>query len=370
MGTYRTNKSYVDGVAAFINNEVHNLQKMGNLDLPFHLFRNGIDLSYTNWTRHGEKDEPSISAPEPVNATTEFVDDTDFALDIPTDGPATVEMVNAIKDKFDENDLVIGTNVIITSLLSRKVTPLLDTMLIQHQSEVGDSLEMAASTASSLEAEHVSGSGLRRQNTMGDTIARTRFKNVSKTSYDSPLKGVNTPQSNEDSMQHKELMDMCTSLLQRVQDLETTTTAQAKEIISMKKRVKKLEQRGRTRTLGLKRLYKVGTSRRVESSTEASLGIQGRFDDEDMFDTSVFNNEEVFAGQDMADQEVNVAEKEVSAADPVTTAGEVVTTASVDISTTSVPITISTATPTTTTEDDMTLAETLMEIKSAKPKAI
>ncbi|GKG49289.1 hypothetical protein Tco_0515741, partial [Tanacetum coccineum] len=51
----------------------------------------------------------------------------------------------------------------------------------------------------------------------------------------------------------------------------------------------------------------------------------------------------------MADQEVNVVEKEVSAADPVTAGGEVVTTASVDI-------------------NDMTLAETLMEIKSVKPK--
>ncbi|GJY07000.1 hypothetical protein Tco_0374054 [Tanacetum coccineum] len=201
-----------------------------------------------------------------------------------------------------------------------------------------------------------------------------RFENVSKTSYDSPLGGVNTPRSDEDSMQLKELMEMCTNLLQRVQDLETTKTAQAKEITSLKKRVKLLEQRGRSRTIGLKRLYKVGTFRRVESSAEASLGIQGRFDDEDMFDTSVFNDEEVFARQDMADQEVNVAEKEVSAADPVTIAGEVVTTASVDISTASVPITISTTTPTTppttTTEDDMTLAETLMEIKSAKPKAI
>ncbi|GJR37045.1 hypothetical protein Tco_1212729 [Tanacetum coccineum] len=254
-----------------------------------------------------------------------------------------------------------------------------------------------------LEAEHVSGSGPRRHDTMGDTIAQTRFENVSKTSYDSPLGGVNTPQSDEDSMQLKELMEMCTNLLQRVQDLETTKTAQAKEITSLKKRVKKLEQRGRSRTPGLKRLYKVGTSRRVESSAEASLGdqedaskqgrniaeidadvdislvhedegIQGRFDDEDMFDTSVFNDEEVFAGQDMTDQEVNVAVKEVSVADLVTTAGEVVTTTSVDISTTSVPIIVSTATPTTpptkTIEDDITLAETLMEIKSAKPKAI
>ncbi|GJW22627.1 retrovirus-related pol polyprotein from transposon TNT 1-94 [Tanacetum coccineum] len=105
----RLTKSYVDGVAEFIDYAVHNLKKMGNIDLrvnkqhllmpcsctkclshiehkveevQFYLFRNGIDLSYTNWTRHGEKDEPSISSPKPVNATTEFVDDTDFASDI------------------------------------------------------------------------------------------------------------------------------------------------------------------------------------------------------------------------------------------------------------------------------------------------
>ncbi|GKD84381.1 retrovirus-related pol polyprotein from transposon TNT 1-94, partial [Tanacetum coccineum] len=59
-------------------------------EVQFHLFRNGIDLSYKNWTRDGEKDEPSISAPEPVNATTEFVHDTDFASDIPTDGPTKI----------------------------------------------------------------------------------------------------------------------------------------------------------------------------------------------------------------------------------------------------------------------------------------
>ncbi|GKF03455.1 hypothetical protein Tco_0030378, partial [Tanacetum coccineum] len=110
---------------------------------------------------------------------------------------------------------------------SRKVTPLFDTMLIQHQSEEGDSLERAATTASSLEAEQVSGnitktrskatlneptpqrtgsgSSPRCQNTIGDIIARTRFENVSKTSYDSPLGGVNTPLSDEDNMKLKEL---------------------------------------------------------------------------------------------------------------------------------------------------------------------
>ncbi|GJV03620.1 hypothetical protein Tco_1337189 [Tanacetum coccineum] len=68
----------------------------------------------------------------------------------------------------------------------------------------------------------------------------------------------------------------------------------------------------------------------------------------------VLNDEEVFAGLDMAEKEINVAEKEVSTANPVTTASEVVTTAS----------------PTeTTTADDLTLAQTLIEIRSAKSKS-
>ncbi|GJS80094.1 hypothetical protein Tco_0729975 [Tanacetum coccineum] len=76
--------------------------------------------------------------------------------------------------------------------------------------------------------------------------------------------------------------------------------------------------------------------------------------DEDMFDTVVFNDEEVFAGQDMA-------EKEVSTANPVTTAGEVVTTANVEVSTAS-------PTAATITTVELTLAQTLAELKSARPK--
>ncbi|GJZ63242.1 hypothetical protein Tco_0619663 [Tanacetum coccineum] len=180
-----------------------------------------------------------------------------------------------------------------------KVTPLFDTMLIQHQSKVGDSLERDATTASSLEAEHV------------------------------VVPGAKTPWGTQ-------LLELDESRIP-----------------------------GCFRHHEKARTHEEGQNSRVE---------KGRFDDEHIFVTSVFNDEDVFAGQDMADQEVNVVEKEVSVTDPVTTAGEVVTTASVDISTASVLITVSTATPTTTPtttiEDDMTLAETLMEIKSAKLKAI
>ncbi|GJS52925.1 retrovirus-related pol polyprotein from transposon TNT 1-94 [Tanacetum coccineum] len=252
--------------------------------------------------------------------------------------------------------------------------------------EMDDSLVRAATTASSLEAEQDSGSGLRCQETIKDTITQTRFENVSKTSNDSLLTGVNTPRSDEDSLKLKELMEFCTKFQQRVLDLENIKTAQAQEIISLKLKVKKLEKKGGLRTHKLKRLYKVGRFARVISSNEASLGnqedaskqgrqiddidkdaeitlvneTQGRYGDEEMFDTGVLDDEEVFAGHDMAEKVVNVAKKEVSTADPVTTAGEVVTTASVEIST---------AKPTKTTiTDDLTLAETLIDIRSAKPK--
>ncbi|GKE45419.1 hypothetical protein Tco_1472703, partial [Tanacetum coccineum] len=143
--------------------------------------------------------------------------------------------------------------------------------------------------------------------------------------------------------------------------------------------VKKLEKKGGSRTHKLKILYKVGRSARVISSDEASLGdqedaskqgrkiddidkdteitlvdeTQGRYGDDLMFDTCVLDDKEVFSGQDMAEKEINVVEKEVSTADPVTTA-------SVEISTASLIETI--------IADDLTLAQTLIEIRSAKPK--
>ncbi|GKE42727.1 hypothetical protein Tco_1470011, partial [Tanacetum coccineum] len=66
-----------------------------------------------------------------------------------------------------------------------------------------------------------------------------------------------------------------------------------------------------------------------------------------------YDEEMLFDIQDDLQGEEVIAEKEISAAEPVTTAGEVVTTASA-----------------TTTVDELTLAQTLIEIKAAKPKAV
>ncbi|GJS97947.1 uncharacterized mitochondrial protein-like protein [Tanacetum coccineum] len=129
--------------------------------------------------------------------------------------------------------------------------------------ELGDSLVRAATTASSLEAEQdsgnitktrskatpnessslgtTSGGGPRCQETIGDTIAQTR-----------------------------------------VLDLEKTKTTQQNKIASLKRRVKKLEQKKRSRTHGLKRLHKVDDA------------------DNEMFDVDALNDEEVF----VAEQEV------------------------------------------------------------------
>ncbi|GKE33394.1 hypothetical protein Tco_1452716 [Tanacetum coccineum] len=85
--------------------------------------------------------------------------------------------------------------------------------------------------------------------------------------------------------------------------------------------------------------------------------MKGRYGDDLVFDTSILDGEEVFAGHD-------VFEKEVSTADPVTTAGEVVTTASVEVSAPT------TTTTTAITEVDLTLAQALAELRSAKPKVV
>ncbi|GJS04151.1 putative ribonuclease H-like domain-containing protein [Tanacetum coccineum] len=212
-------------------------------------------------------------------------------------------------------------------------------------------------------------------------LARNQKFNFSKYIFESLAKNLDNADeavNEEPSMQLKELMDFCTKLQQRVLDLENTKTAQAQEITSLKLRVKRLEKKGGSRTHKLKRLYKIGRSTRVVSSNEASLGnqedaskqrrktddidaditlvdeTQGRHDDDLMFNTCVLNDEEVFAGQDMA-------EKEVSTADPVNTAGEVVTTANVEVSTASL-------TAATITNVELTLAQTLAELKSARPK--
>ncbi|GJS70982.1 hypothetical protein Tco_0703823 [Tanacetum coccineum] len=166
--------------------------------------------------------------------------------------------------------------------------------------EMDDSLERAVTTATGLDAEQDRGninktrsketlnepsssgtsscSGPRCQETIGDTIAQTRSENVSKLSNDPLL-------------------------------------ARATKIASLKKRVKKLERKNKSRTHGLKRLYRVGSSRRVESFEDEGLGEedaskQGRIADidanEDIYLVNVLTNEDMFGVNDLDGDEVIV----------------------------------------------------------------
>ncbi|GKA84348.1 hypothetical protein Tco_0805943 [Tanacetum coccineum] len=259
--------------------------------------------------------------------------------------------------------------------------------------EMDDSLERAVTTATNLEAEQdsgnidktqskatlnepsssgtSSGSGPRRQETMGDTIAQTMSKNVSKLSNDLLLVRGNILQSGEDILKLKELMSLCTTLQSRVLALETTKTTQATEIASLKKKVKKLERRNKSRTHKLKRLYRVSSSRRVESSKDEGLGEedaskQGRIadinDNEDIYLVNVQTDEDMFGVNDLDGGEVIV-----ESVDVVKTAEE---TRSVVKEFSAITIPVSAATTTTTITDvEMTLAQALTELKSAKPKA-
>nr|GEZ99180.1 hypothetical protein [Tanacetum cinerariifolium] len=96
-------------------------------------------------------------------------------------------------------------------------------------------------------------------------------------------------------------------------DLEKTKTTQALEITSLKKRVKKLKKKQRSRTHKLKRLYKVGLTAKVDSSKDDQS-----LDDAEMFDLNDSHGEEVFVKKEVMDKEVSAA-GEVNAASIATT---------------------------------------------------
>ncbi|GJW39940.1 hypothetical protein Tco_0065785 [Tanacetum coccineum] len=274
---------------------------------------------------------------------------------------------------------------------SRKVTPLFDSMLVQATEEVGeDSIPLTDSTQTPIIDQPSTSSqpkkkqkSRRKQKKEAETAhAETEEEEHFNTSSNDPLP------SSEDSMQLNELMVLCTQLQQQVLNLEKAKSDQAIEIASLKKRVDKLKKRRQLRTTGLTRFKKLGTARRVKSSN-VGLGAQedaskqgmsiedidadvkvtlvNEQQNEDlMFDTRVLNDDEVFMG--VASSEKN----EQSTKLDDSTAGEAVTTASVEDSD-APTIQVSTADigeVTAAKINELTLAQTLIEIKAAKPKVV
>ncbi|GKE67240.1 hypothetical protein Tco_1521401 [Tanacetum coccineum] len=198
--------------------------------------------------------------------------------------------------------------------------------------ELDDSLVRAAITASSLEAEQDSGGSPKRQETMGDTIAQTRFENVSKLSNNLLLARARVESSGD-----KESLGEDASKQERINAIDV----------------------------------------------DEDITLVNDQDDADMFDVNTLTGDEVIV--DSVDvvktaEETRSVVEEVTAviekAKLVSAAEETVNVAATTVSTAST-IPVSTATTTTTTiitatitDVEITLAQALAELKSAKPKAV
>ncbi|GJV45625.1 hypothetical protein Tco_1430161 [Tanacetum coccineum] len=136
--------------------------------------------------------------------------------------------------------------------------------------------------------------------------------------------------SGENSLKLNELMELYTTLQKKVLDLETSKTTQALEIESLKRRVKKLEKKKRSRTHKLRRLYKVGISAKYSF-----------YIDPDMFGVHDLYGDEVF---------IETKEPMVNTA---TTTSTIPVSAAKDLS-----------------DVDLTLAQALAELKNTKLKAV
>nr|GEX80056.1 hypothetical protein [Tanacetum cinerariifolium] len=218
------------------------------------------------------------------------------------------------------------------------VTPLFKTMMVHAQKEVGEGLGLHTNSYHTPIDTQPSLS--KSQKKIKPKRNQRQAAEVHSPSSEIPVEeSIPTPSndplpSGEDSIQLNELMIFCTNLQQHVLDLEEAKIAQAKEIAKLKKRVKKLEKKRKSRPAGLKRLKKVGGRSIKDIDQDAEIALvdesQGRMHDADMFEVD--------------DLEVTTASVEDSVA-PTTA-----TTVDVD--------------------DELTLAKTLIAIKAAKPKVI
>nr|GEX24065.1 hypothetical protein [Tanacetum cinerariifolium] len=80
----------------------------------------------------------------------------------------------------------------------------------------------------------------------------------------------------------QEALDACTTLIRRVEHLEYDKVDQALEITKLMRRVKKLKKGNRVKVLKLRRLKKVGTSQRVDTSKDTVM--EDAFDQGRMID--------------------------------------------------------------------------------------
>ncbi|GKB90426.1 hypothetical protein Tco_0962698 [Tanacetum coccineum] len=225
---------------------------------------------------------------------------------------------------------------------SRRVTPLFQTMMVQAPKEIGEGLEIPTDPQyipiiiqpSTSQPQKKQPRRKQRNDTEVPQPSGSTEPITDEAANEAhvPTHSNDPLFSGEDRLQLKELLELCTKLSKRIFDLENTKTSQAVEITKLKERVKKLERRNKSRTPGLKRFRKVGRTAQVVSSEDEGLGAQedaskqgrkivdldadtkvtlgdeaqGRIDDNLMFDTRVFDEQEVEVEKAVSTAEVTM----------------------------------------------------------------
>ncbi|GKF42714.1 hypothetical protein Tco_0126056 [Tanacetum coccineum] len=167
---------------------------------------------------------------------------------------------------------------------SRRVTPLFKTMMVQAPKELGESLEISTDPQHTPTIIQPSTSQPQKKQPKRKQRKDTKVSQPSSSTEPITDEAANEEHvpthsndlllSSEDRLKLNKLMELCTNLSQRVLDLESTKASQTAEITILKERVKKLERGNKSRTLRLKRLRKVGRTKRIESSKDEGLGAQ------------------------------------------------------------------------------------------------
>ncbi|GJT70975.1 hypothetical protein Tco_1030261 [Tanacetum coccineum] len=125
------------------------------------------------------------------------------------------------------------------------IIPLFDTMMVQATEDLGKGSELPTDTHPTPIITQPSSSKTQKKH----KSRRTQRKEIKVPQDESPNEeNVPTPSndplpSGEDRMKLTKLMVLCTKLQKQVLDLEEAKIAQAKETVSLKKRVKKLERK-------------------------------------------------------------------------------------------------------------------------------
>ncbi|GJR58161.1 hypothetical protein Tco_1500323 [Tanacetum coccineum] len=160
---------------------------------------------------------------------------------------------------------------------SGRITPLFDTMMVQPVEEMGEDSDHPTDSTPIPIIDQPSSSSQPKKDKPSKKAQRQEAEvpqDEAEHEESVPTPSNDPQPSGEDSMQLTDLMILCTKLQTQVLDLQKAKDAQAKEIDALKKRIQRLERRKMSRPTGLKRLSKVGMSRRVESSEDQeSLGV-------------------------------------------------------------------------------------------------